>query len=239
MRIGFAQPERERRGAFCVSAIVVLCLVIGAPAAFAELRICNKTSNTLWIAVGYNSGSEWASAGWWKAVPQGCATVISESLRGRYYYIHAYDDDEPRNYWTGDHVFCTKQEKFTIYGDQSCASRGYSSTKFFQIDTGGRSDWVHELVGSNPSAGLSKQILGKWKSGTETMEFFSDGTIIVLSNGNYIAGNYRFVDPGRMRLEFSGLWALLGVVVADVSIEGDTLWLKLPGQSADVYRRMR
>lgn len=113
-------------------AAAVLC---AAPvAAFADLEICNDTETRKTVAVGYKSGAEWASEGWWNLKPGQCATPVSGDLTHRYYYLLA-----KANGWTfadGNIVFCTTPRAFTIVGDADCAERGYDTGRFRQIDTG-------------------------------------------------------------------------------------------------------
>jgi len=46
-------------------------------------------------------------------------------------------------------------------------------------------------------------INGKWQEvgGTETVEFFKDGTVTFVESGMTMSGNYKFVDDERIRIE--------------------------------------
>jgi|SRR2546422_1525652 len=56
---------------------------------------------------------------------------------------------------------------------------------------------------STPGAG----IVGKWivVDTTQTLEFFKDGTVNVVGGGASAAGNYKFVDEKRLRLDLGGV----------------------------------
>jgi hypothetical protein len=84
-------------------------------------------------------------------------------------------------------------------------------------------------------------IVGKWKElgGTETMEFFRDGTVSVVDEGMSMAGSYKFVDKDRVKVELGGLGALMGPVVARVSISGEDLSWTMPDGKVSRYKRSR
>jgi hypothetical protein len=82
-------------------------------------------------------------------------------------------------------------------------------------------------------------IVGKWSEigGTEKIELFKDGTITVVNKDIIMGGKYTFVDKDRIRIELSGLGALLGPFVVTVSISGDELTLTMPDGKVTKYRR--
>jgi len=81
----------------------------------------------------------------------------------------------------------------------------------------------------------------KWKEvgGTETMEFFKDGTVSIVDEGMSMAGSYRFVDKDRVKVELGGLGALMGPVVARVSISGEDLSWTMPDGKVSKYKRAK
>jgi len=109
-------------------------LVAATTAAQAELIICNNTAYTQGVSIGYNSGDQWVSEGWWNVSPGACSTVVGGDLRQRYYYYRAEIDGGP--FRGEDYYFCTTPSEYTIYGDGNCAARGYDREAFSQIDTG-------------------------------------------------------------------------------------------------------
>jgi uncharacterized membrane protein len=133
-------------------ALALLGALVGLPAigtlpALADLRVCNQTSNEVSIALGYRVPNGWQSEGWWVAPPSQCATVFEGDLSqlSRYFYIFAADDIGG-GAWDGDFYLCTTDESFTIFGYADCLARGYERTGFFEVDTGGRSDWMLQLT---------------------------------------------------------------------------------------------
>jgi hypothetical protein len=84
-------------------------------------------------------------------------------------------------------------------------------------------------------------IVGKWSEigGTETMEFFKDGTVSVVDKGMTMEGSYKFVEKDSIKLELGGLGALVGPIVAKVSIKGDELIFTLPDGDVLKYKRAK
>jgi uncharacterized membrane protein len=138
--------------------LIAFCLLLGlawlpATPAFADLRVCNQTSDPVSIALGYRAERGWQSEGWWVAPPQKCATVFQGALNARFFYIFAADDIGG-GAWDGSVFMCTRDESFTIFGVEDCLARGYERTGFFEVDTQNRSDWMLELT-DNDAAGAS------------------------------------------------------------------------------------
>lgn len=112
--------------------------------AVADFTVCNDSgSATAYVSAAYQSDGEWISEGWWQIAQGQCKIVFPGDLKSRYYYIRADGDDGT---WKGDYVFCYRNEKFTIYGDENCASRGHKSGGYFEVDTGDSYDWTQRLV---------------------------------------------------------------------------------------------
>jgi uncharacterized membrane protein len=113
--------------------------------AFADLRVCNETTNPVSIALGYRAERGWQSEGWWVASPTQCATVIEGDLNARYFYLFVADDIGG-GAWDGAVYMCTRDESFTIFGIEDCLARGYERTGFFEVDTQNRTDWTLQLT---------------------------------------------------------------------------------------------
>jgi len=119
-----------------------------APApAFADLRICNETSNVVSVSLGYRAERGWMSEGWWQTPPGDCRTLYQGDLARRFYYLYAVDDIGG-GAWDGQVFMCTRDETFTIFGVEDCLARGYERTGFFEIDTQNRTDWTLQLTES-------------------------------------------------------------------------------------------
>ena len=117
------------------AACLLLAGVIGAltvTPAQAGLTICNETGKGLSIAIGYKSGEDWMSEGWWNVDAGACRSVVDGDLPNRHYY---YADANGRINGDG-YLFCTRREAFTIRGDADCDERGYDRTDFAHLDTG-------------------------------------------------------------------------------------------------------
>jgi uncharacterized membrane protein len=100
----------------------------------AGLEICNNTGVNASVAIGYKSGNDWMSEGWWNVAATACKEVVSGDLKQRYYYIAPRGDTDFEGAF--DYSFCTQDQSFTITGDEDCEKRGFKREKFFQVDTG-------------------------------------------------------------------------------------------------------
>ncbi|WP_397542329.1 DUF1036 domain-containing protein [Roseovarius salis] len=109
-------------------------LALWPGAALAGLEICNGTVERLSVAVGYKSGGDWVSEGWWNLDPDACVEPVAGVLSNRYYYYRA--TAAGRVVAGGAYEFCTQTAAHTIVGDTACAARGYATAGFAVIDTG-------------------------------------------------------------------------------------------------------
>jgi uncharacterized membrane protein len=115
-------------------------------AANADLRICNKTTSRVGIAVGYKAARDWTTEGWWTIDSDNCATILAGPLVSRYYYMYAVDYDLGGE-WGGNTAFlCTQEKEFTIEGVSDCVARGFQRTGFYEVDTGRQESWTIQLT---------------------------------------------------------------------------------------------
>ena len=131
------------------SALAATALVLAgsgvAPAAHADLKLCNFTPSRVGIAIGYKNGKQWITEGWWNILSQSCETLVTGKLSARFYYVHALDYDRGGE-WAGKIEMCTADKTFTIKGVQDCEGRGFKSSKFYEVDTGESKDYTIRLV---------------------------------------------------------------------------------------------
>lgn len=127
-------------------------LVVNAPRAASAFQVCNLTSSTVGVAVGYRDGEALVTEGWWTLAPQrgenpSCITpqAITEPLAEQYYYVYAVDYTNGGE-WAGDNFMCTSDREFTIRGIEDCVTRGYDRTGFVEIDTGDRPTYIVRLT---------------------------------------------------------------------------------------------
>lgn len=117
----------------------------GTGVAATGFRVCNETSSTIGVALGYDSRQGWISEGWWNLPSDTCETLRSGALVSRYYYVYAIDYDRGGE-WKGRHYLCTHARIFTIRGFEDCAQRGLETTGFFEVDTAGQGNWTVQLT---------------------------------------------------------------------------------------------
>ncbi len=120
--------------------------------AYADLRVCNETTDPVSVALGYRADRGWQSEGWWVAAPSQCATGFQGNLNSRFFYLFAADDIGG-GAWDGNVFMCTRDDTFTIFGVEDCLARGYERTGFFEVDTQNKTDWTLELTDPTASSG--------------------------------------------------------------------------------------
>jgi uncharacterized membrane protein len=134
--------------------IFVFALVLGAlflhpAAAKAGMHFCNKTSNTVNVAMAtiddVFDSHVW---GWWQITPGNCRTPIAADLDTTgslsYYY---YADDTAGGTWTGNTRFCIDPNYAFDYNDDqdaNCATGAHR--EFKSIDTNSDSDFTLNLT---------------------------------------------------------------------------------------------
>ena len=117
----------------------------------ADLKLCNNTTSSVSIAIGYKDKEGWASEGWWTAKPTACINLLKGPLIARYYYVYAVDREKGGN-WGGKAMVCIKDKIFTIRGLEKCTERGYQQQGFFEVDTAEKQDWTVSLSGDKAAA---------------------------------------------------------------------------------------
>ena len=133
------------RLALLLVGLIVGALGFSAAPAFADLRVCNQSTNQVSIALGYRADKGWQSEGWWVAPPQKCAVGYQGDLHSRFFYLYVADDIGG-GAWDGTNFMCTRDESFTIFGVEDCLARGYERTGYFEVDTQNRTDWTLQLT---------------------------------------------------------------------------------------------
>ena len=94
---------------------------------------------------------------------------------------------------------------------------------------------------------LKKNVIGKWMNlkETESIEFLNDGTIVIIDKRGVnpkLRGNYKFVDEGRLRVDFKGgLYAgLMPAMHFKISISENEITLTdEPDGTATIYKRIK
>lgn len=115
-----------------------------APAA-ADLRLCNRTTAKIGVAIGHKVEGAWTTEGWWNLPANSCHTLLEGQLSSRYYYIYAVDYERGGE-WGGKAFMCTQDRMFTIQGIEDCVKRGFERSGFFEIDTGEQRSWTVQLT---------------------------------------------------------------------------------------------
>jgi uncharacterized membrane protein len=140
-----AHPGR-RAPVLQITAVVVLGLAMVASASdvAADLKLCNQTSSTLEVAIGYRDEKGWASEGWFRIAPRSCPVLLKGAVPSRFVYVHAIDADRGGE-WSGKTYMCTADKSFWIRDVTDCQRRGYKRTGFYEVDTKAEADWTIQL----------------------------------------------------------------------------------------------
>jgi uncharacterized membrane protein len=140
-------PIAVRRRTAVTAATVAVLLLLSAPPAKADFRLCNNTGSRAGIALGYKDAEGWTTEGWWNVPSRTCETLLRGALVARYYYIYAVDYDRGGE-WSGHAFMCSREKEFTIRGIGDCLARGYDRTGYFEVDTGEQRAWTVQLTDS-------------------------------------------------------------------------------------------
>ncbi len=97
------------------------------------------------------------------------------------------------------------------------------------------------LLAASACGGPRRSIIGKWDQvgGGETLEFYTDGTVVATGVGMTISGTYTFIDDEHIRIDLSGLWGIAGPQVFRVSISGNRMVLEDSYGSTFEYTRVK
>jgi uncharacterized membrane protein len=129
-----------------------LGLVAGAGTANAQLTVCNRSDETVSMALAFRESSQpeghATALGWFVAKPGECPTLVSGPLGRRYYFVRGEGTSGAR--WAGDYQACTARSKFNYAGSTGCPS-GFELSTFFRIDTGSSTSWTHSLTVAAPA----------------------------------------------------------------------------------------
>ncbi|MGB0905985.1 MAG: DUF1036 domain-containing protein [Maricaulaceae bacterium] len=110
------------------------------------LRLCNKSSQTAWIAIAMRNESQWESRGWWPLKPTECERPITKSLKDLDAHFFALQeqpstddklqkDKRLRTVVSKPEEFCIGESVFSALGNTYCEDRGYTAQSFRPIIT--------------------------------------------------------------------------------------------------------
>jgi uncharacterized membrane protein len=119
-------------------------------------QICNKTSNSVDVTVGYAvSGGHLQSEGWWTLAPRGgCARVLSRSQTVDYTSGYLYAERKGGNrVVTGDQSLCVQNKPFTIRRHQNCEGRNFRTVQARQISINLNKNFTTNITTAAPKPG--------------------------------------------------------------------------------------
>ncbi|MEB3180283.1 MAG: DUF1036 domain-containing protein [Nostocaceae cyanobacterium] len=115
--------------------ISIVMVLLTQKASFADLRVCNRTGETVYVAIAYkmdqaldccgqsrNSGyvckkycAPWVAEGWWNLSPGGCENVLDRDLRYNNVYYYFAHSEGNRSLWEGNSNFCVSRDRFKYF----------------------------------------------------------------------------------------------------------------------------
>ncbi|PBB93197.1 hypothetical protein CK215_04265 [Mesorhizobium sp. WSM3864] len=136
--------------------IFFACFCLGSTKARAELEFCNKTVDTVWVAVAHLKDGEWLAEGWWEMKAGKCFSPIGD-FSNRYYYYYAFDTGPSAGAWEAEEDeegawFCFTKKEFTFTGNR--CPRGWTKKKFAIIDVKGYDKFTQNL--NDPARALPR-----------------------------------------------------------------------------------
>lgn len=115
-------------------------------------QICNKTSNSVQVAVGYAvSGGHLQSEGWWTLAPHnGCQKVLSRSETVDFTtgYLYAKTSNGGSPVVNGDQSLCVQSRPFTIRRHQNCEGRNFRTVQARQLSINLNKNFTTNITGA-------------------------------------------------------------------------------------------
>ena len=106
------------------------------------LTICNKSSATVWTAIGRRRKGNWESKGWWSIKKEECGQIFNDTLISADVSFYALqdgiideegakgDDRTLRAVSATPSQFCVADARFAVLGRENCADLGYQAANF-------------------------------------------------------------------------------------------------------------
>jgi uncharacterized membrane protein len=108
----------------------------------AEFKVCNRSNQTVTLALAYRKEGGWTSHGWYKIDSGLCRTLIADPLEGNVYVYSLNNSLGLR----GDSQFCVLNRAFDIVDAKQCGDHGRLED-FQKIETGGNQDYTFSTRG--------------------------------------------------------------------------------------------
>ena len=130
-----------------VALLCAACSFVAVATAQADLRVCNKTTSRVGIAIGYKADARLDHRGLVDGqIPTAARRSSPARSSAAIYYMYAVDYDQGGEWGGNSAFFCTQEKEFTIEGVSDCVARGYQRTGFYEVDTGNQESWTIQLT---------------------------------------------------------------------------------------------
>lgn len=192
----------------------IAALFLSAQAALAGLEVCNDTTSTAAVAIGYKGDQGWTSEGWWNVDAGACKTLVSGDLSLSHYYWRA--EAASPGWGHENYMFCTQADEFTIVGDEDCANRGYDREAFNEIEIDARTDYTVTLAAGSTKGSNSaeKAPIGSHVAAVDE-GIYAEAYLNGPDNG---PGTYG--EPYTIEATFRGCWASAEIQECEFHADG-------------------
>ncbi len=127
-----------------LNASCFVSLLFTSSASYAELRVCNKTSGRIGVAIGVQQGPIRITQGWFNIKANTCEAPVKEDLKDGPYFLYATDYDRGGE-WNGSELMCVSDREFYIENSNDCYARGFDKASFRLVSTKGLKNWTLDL----------------------------------------------------------------------------------------------
>jgi uncharacterized membrane protein len=115
----------SRKARASIFAVITAMVALPSPAS-ADLRLCNRTSYILDLALGLEDKGSAATRGWFRIEPGQCRIVLQGAVEAEHLYVHArapslYGSSPPAQ--TAHAELCVADGNFVIAGARACVAR--------------------------------------------------------------------------------------------------------------------
>jgi uncharacterized membrane protein len=130
------RPQRSVFGASVALAAASICLFASAGPAYADLKLCNRMSYVVEVAIGIDHKAASATRGWFRIDPAACRVVVQGTLTADRIMLNAHAlgvygaSPVPQN---GGDMLCVAPDNFVIAAARQCRS-GQNPAPFSQIN---------------------------------------------------------------------------------------------------------
>jgi uncharacterized membrane protein len=112
---------------------ITAAVTLSSLPANADFRVCNHTTQTVTVAIGYIDSRGFVSEGWWDVLTCRCELLVPSNKTSDPHNVFFYATAPDGQKWEGDSPFCTSRSAFTHVG-KNCRS-GFNQHHFVHVQS--------------------------------------------------------------------------------------------------------